>query len=247
MLGKGVVAATILCLAACGKDPILAAAERAKATDKRVLDDVAGPGPAAAATPAGTPGAEGQMSAGIPAEPSPGSPADPGPGTPGAVVPGSAEPVGEGIPAAPTPVRPPDPPPGKPTDPPPGLAGSPGRIVGPSVTISGDVVWADWKTGRVRVTAFDADHASRPKTPPQILAATELDRPGSFTIEVPENAGKVYMAAEVDENGDGRPGPLDPQGNADRFPISVSTSDIAGLTISLSKRDPPPGGIGEDF
>ena len=54
-------------------------------------------------------------------------------------------------------------------------------------------------------------------------------------------AGKVYVEASVDEDGDGRPGPQDPQGKADRFPVTVGDEGVDGLEIRLIKREPPPG------
>jgi hypothetical protein len=115
------------------------------------------------------------------------------------------------------------------------------------VKVSGVVVYEGWKSGGVRISAFDADHSAHPKTAPHIVGSSDIAAPGPFAMDVPENAGKVYVEAAVDENGDGRPGPLDPQGVADRYPITIGKSGIDGITVVLTKRDPPPGGAGEDF
>jgi hypothetical protein len=113
--------------------------------------------------------------------------------------------------------------------------------------LSGVVVYPAWTKGAVAVNAFDGDHGARSGTQPKIIGMTKIDRPGAFSVNVAQGAGKVYLEATIDEDGDGRPGPLDPQGQADRFPVTVGTDTITGLTITLTRRDPPPGGKGQDF
>jgi hypothetical protein len=45
---------------------------------------------------------------------------------------------------------------------------------------------------------------------------------------------------------DGRPGPQDPQGKADRSPVTVESSPVSGLTVTLTRREPPPGSNTQD-
>lgn len=267
----GVAIVTIWGLAACGRDPILekaeaeAAARRARATEAR--GETAPPAGVPGAPPAGEPGAgvpgaaqpgdpsggpfgevgpDGQPLPGIPEEPAPGVPTEPPPGAPGAppeAVPGSAAPVD---PSAPRPGIPMEPAPGIPDQPPPG-AGAAGAPLGPTVAVSGEIVYADWRAGSIRITAFDGDHALTTGKRPNVIAFADVDRPGPFLLNVPEKAGKVYIEAALDENGDGRPGPLDPQGQADRFPVTVAEKPVSGVEIRLKRREPPPGGRGQDY
>ena len=79
------------------------------------------------------------------------------------------------------------------------------------------------------------------------MASAEATGPGPFTMTVPQNAGKLYIEAAIDEDADGKPGPQDPQGNADRFPVTVGASAIDGLTISLIKRPSPEKGTKSDY
>jgi hypothetical protein len=206
---------------------------------------MAGGGAGGAGGDPGAVGPDGQPLPGRPEAPTPGIPTEPAPGLPGSpqvAVPGTAVSV---APGAPAPGIPTEPAPGIPTQPPPGQAA--GGPQGPTVAVSGTIVYAGYKAGKIKITAFDGDHAVGTKTRPKVIAMGELDRPGAFTLQVAEGAGKVYIEASADEDGDGKPGPLDPQGKADRSPVTVGTSSVSGLTITLTKRDPPPGGRGEDF
>lgn len=226
----------------CGKDPILEAADEAAATAT-----------APEGSPPGQPPGEakranvGDPQPGTPGTPVPGTPGTPVPGTPGAPVPGSPGTPIPGDPGAPTPGRPDEPKPGIPEEPKPGAPGSPQPFTGPTAKISGTVEFSAYKTGKVRITAFDGDHSAHTATPPRVVGSAEAETPGAFTIELPQNAGKVYLEAVIDEDGDSRPGPQDPQGKADRYPVTVRESDISGVVIELTKRAPPPTGTKEDF
>lgn len=265
MRARGVAIVTICGLLGCGRDPILEKAEADRAAARAARGDGAqGPQPGVAGMPSGgtgVPGAaqpgsasggdpgalgpDGQPLPGMPEEPTPGVPEEPTPGVPGS--PPSATPgsVASVEPGSPRPGIPVEPAPGIPSEPPPGQGG--GGPQGPTVAVSGEVVYAGWKAGRVKIAAFDGDHAASAGSRPKVIAMTELDRPGPFTVQVAENAGKVYFEASVDEDGDGRPGPLDPQGKADRFPVTVAAKAVTGLEIEVTKRAPPPGGRGADF
>ncbi len=275
MRAWAVAIVTVWGFAACGRDPILekaeataaaADADRAAGRPRGSPSGAGGAGGApsgagGATAGAGIPGAaqpgdasggagapvgpDGQPLAGAPVPPTPGVPDEPTPGVPGspvAATPGSAAAVDPG---SPRPGIPDEPAPGIPSQPPPGSgAGGP---TGPTVAVSGEVVFAAWKGGRVKVSAFDGDHAAAAGGRPNVIGMTELDRPGPFVVAIAEGAGKVYFEAAIDEDGDGRPGPLDPQGNADRFPVTISDDAVGGLRIALTRREPPPGGRGEDF
>jgi len=297
MIRGAVFAATLAALGACGKDPILEAAEEAQAEEaaragsagasgasgvRPVASRLPGAGaPAAEAAPAGAAAgvaapADGDPEAvsavrkvpstlfdapaaaspgvGVPEDPTPAPPGQPQPGVPSAPAAGTptsptpvaATPTGKGVPGAPTPVKPQDPLPGRPSEPAPGLPGSAPPTQGPVVSISGTVRFKEWSAGKVRVTAFDADHQSHPKVPPKVVGVAQLDKPGAFSMSLPASAGKTYIEATVDVDGDGRPGRLEPVGIADRYPVTVGTSDVTGVTVEVKKVAPPPGGVGED-
>jgi hypothetical protein len=243
-----------LLLAACGEDEILLrAAEADKAgnaagassppADVPSATPVAGaPTPVAGtATPvAGAP----TPVAGTPSPPKPGIPGTPAPGVPGG--PTSAGPAGAptpGAPAAPKPGIPTPPKPGIPTQPPPGgKPGVPGQVSGPTVEVRGSITWAGWRAGEVKITAFDGDHSGAAGArAPKVVAFASVPRPGAYTLLVPQDAGKVYLEAAVDIDGDGRPGPLEPQGRADRYPVTVGRAAIDGVDIALKEREAPPG------
>jgi len=173
--------------------------------------------------------------AGTPTPPKPGIPGSPPPGAPGAP---NAGPAGAPRPGIPTPPKP-----GIPTQPPPGgKAGTPGQVSGPTVAVKGTVAWAGWRAGEVKISAFDADHSGAAGAKaPKVVAFASVARPGPYTILVPQNAGKVYLEAAVDADGDGRPGPLEPQGRADRYPVTVGTAVVDGVDIALREREAPPG------
>ncbi len=195
---------------------------------------------AGAATPVpGTP----TPVAGIPTPPKPGIPGSPTPGAPGSPSAGPAGAPSPGQAAAPKPGIPTPPKPGIPTQPPPGgKPGVPGQVSGPTVAVKGAVIWAAWRAGEVKITAFDGDHSGAAGAKaPKVVAFASIARPGPYSILVPQNAGKVYLEAAVDADGDGRPGPLEPQGRAARYPVTVGTAVIDGVDIALTQREAPPG------
>lgn len=259
MRNFGVVIVTLCGLIACGKDPILeqAEAEAAAAAAARTGPEQAAgvPAPPPPGTPAGgipggegapTPmGPDGQPLPGAPDEPAPGVPSEPSPGAPGSPQVATAGGAPAVKPGAPAPGVPTEPAPGIPSEPPPGGGG--GGPKGPTVVLSGVVTFPEWKKGKVKISAFDGDHGTTGGGRPNVVAMAEVDKPGPFTIAVAENAGKIYLEAAVDEDGDGRPGPLDPQGKASRFPVTVAARAVDGLEIVLTHRAPPPGGRGTDF
>ncbi len=210
-----------------------------------------------------------QLGAGVPTDPAPAPLGVGTPGTPPPIAPGDPAPVAPGDPAPgapgdPVPGRAADPVPGKPVEPAPHNPGSPAGIPGvpptrggggggvtapsgPLTTVTGLISFPEWRAGAVRITAFDGEHAMAQGRQVRVVAEARIDRPGGFTMQVPEDAGSLYIEAAVDEDGDGRPGPLDPQGRADPYPIRVRTDPVTGVTIRLSRRAPPEDQPKDDF
>lgn len=256
-----------LVLSGCGEDPILKRAREQAGADAAASSAATPPpGGAPPGTPSETPPPAGAQTPGDPGAQAPGlpggvgatPPADPSVPPPGGAIgaPGSLNPsqaAGKpGVPVEPKPA--PEGSPGGGTPGIPGVGSSSGKGAaaapppsGPTVTISGVIAYAGWKGGEVRIDGFDGDH-SKHGLHPAVVTSTRIDRPGPFTLTVAQGLGKLYIEAAVDEDKDGKPGPLDPAGAADRYPVTVGDKDIVGLAITLIKREPPPGaGKGKDF
>lgn len=244
-----ILACGFACGFGCARDDILVAADERSPAKRTVTSPPAAP-PLQPAGPSVAGGAgvvgPGEPVPGVPVEPlpgvaTPGSPGSPGevrPGVPGEPVPGVAPATAAGVPSAPAP--------GVPVAPKPAPAGAPQPNSGPQVAISGSVQFDDYKRGSVRVTVFDADHSKRSATPPRVLGVAEVAAPGSFTVNVPVGSGKVYIEGSVDEDGDGRPSPQEPQGKADRYPVTVGSTLVTDMVIVLERRAPPPSGEKRD-
>ena len=112
--------------------------------------------------------------------------------------------------------------------------------------VDGTVEYAAWKQGRVRIDAFDGDHTVHGNRP-GVVASARLERPGKFSLLVPQGSGRIYVEAVVDEDGDGKPGPQDPRGTADRYPVTIEEEAVVGLSIKLVKHDAPGGKGTQDF
>lgn len=232
-------------LIACGRDDILVEADA-----RGAQAGVAQPGQPAAAQPGQPIGAQPASGAGgvpgVPAQPSPGVASPGSPGVPGAVTPGVPSEPTPGV-AAPTTAGVPDAPaPGIPVAPKPAPPGTPQPSSGPQVALSGTIDFNAWTAGHVRITVFDGDHSRPSATPPRVLGMAEVARPGPFTVSVPLGAGKVYIEGSVDEDADGRPGPQEPQGKADRYPVTVGSDPVSDLVVTLDRRAAPPTGEKRD-
>lgn len=240
MRARFVIVAT-LWLLACGEDPILARAREDAAAAAMPAEAGAPPAGDPSSPPPGgavgvPPAAGGETAKGVASEPEPVKAPDPPrapPGAPGGGAPGiPGQEGGAGVPGAG----------GQPGDP-----ATPPPTSGPTITVTGTVVYSAWKKGEVRVDAFDGDHSVH-GTHPGVVASARLTKPGSFTLTVPENTGKLYIEAVVDEDQDGRPGPQDPMGTAERYPVTVETSPVEGIAIKLVKHEAPTDGKGKgDF
>jgi hypothetical protein len=200
----------LLALACGGRDPIL---DRADSLDE----------PSGGASASGTAGNHGATAAapparGTPSEPAKVQPASPAPAAPGDPSPGQTE--------APKPVQAQPPPP-------------PGTVGG--TTLAGTVVLPDYRSGTIRVDVFDGDQraASGGGKRPGVVAMARLEAPGPFSVQVPADVREVWIGAYVDEDGDGRPGPLDPEVWYKGNPVDVS-SGSPEVELVLVRREPPP-------
>lgn len=198
----------LLCLGACGSDPIL----------ERAAELEAGGGAATAegASAEGAPASTGRSKGGgaapvLTGEPEPDvvTPAEPAPGVPE------------------------EPRPGDPGEPPPGEPGPPGQPAptGPSVTLSGTVRVPSYTKGVVRIDLFDGDQRDLEGPRPAVVAVTRVERPGAWSARVPEGQ-PVWIGAYVDVDGDGRPAPSEPSGWYAANPVEAE-ADVGGLELVL--------------
>ncbi len=151
----------------------------------------------------------------------------------------------------PPPGAPEQPLPGVPEDPTPGAPGAPGapgeEVVtpgaptqGPTVTLKGEVRYRDHQAGKVRVDVFDGDQRDFSERP-GVVGWAELTGPGTFEIQVPQSAGKVWLSAFNDANSDGKPGHGDPTGYLEANPVTLDDDIVSGLIITLEYNPRPEG------
>jgi len=216
-LGLGTAATTL----GCGSDPILAMADQERAEEHGTAGDVQTP-PAQAHPP--NPGQTAPPQAGDPGQPGAGSPIQPPPGAPNQPQPGVPE----------------DPTPGAPGAPQDQTAPATAPEDGPSVTLKGRVRYAEYKSGKVRVDVFDGDQRDFSKRP-GVVGWAELTAPGDFEVTVPTSAGKVWLSAFNDANGNGAPDDMDPTGHLEDNPIRLSDDTLTGLVIDLEYNPRPEG------
>ena len=143
----------------------------------------------------------------------------------------------------PEPVQADDPPPGKPQPPEP----APARDSREQITLSGSISVQTWGGGPIRVDVFDGDQRASAGTGqrPSVVAQTNIERPGSFSLLVPKSAESVWIGAFADDNKNGRPDPADPTGWYSGNPLTPS-DDQDAIELSLSVEAPPDAGQGLD-
>lgn len=115
------------------------------------------------------------------------------------------------------------------------------------VVLSGTITVENWSGGAIRLDIFDGDQRAAaggegPK--PSIVAVHEVAEPGSFSLEIPKDAGQVWVGGFADEDRDGRPSPTDPSGWYSGNPVSTA-ADQAGLALVFEPPPPPPPGSEE--
>ena len=205
----------------CGGDPILTRADQERAEE-------------------GSAGQGDPYAPGTLRNPGPGQPGQPTPGDPGQPEQGAAVQPPPGAPDQPQPGMPDQPRPGVP-DQPGGQAADPGvPSEGPMVRIQGEVRYAGYSQGKVRVDVFDGDQRDHTKRP-GVVGWADLDGPGPFDLAVSQASGKVWLSAFNDANGDGRPGHEDPTGFMADNPLVLDEDAISGVVIEL-KLNPKPDG-----
>lgn len=206
-------------MSGCADDPILA-----RADEERAEEIEAGPSSASGDGVTPPPGATNQPSPGQAAVPVPADPSKPPPGAP-------AQPA-----------------PGIPEEPQPAAPGAPGGAAiqpetpdeGPTTVLSGEVRYADYRRGPVRIDIFDGDQRDF-SARPRVVGKAELSGPGAFEITVPRSVGEVWISAFNDADSDNKPDQDDPTGFCAGNPVQLDRDEIGKLVIELEYNPPPEG------
>jgi len=119
------------------------------------------------------------------------------------------------------------------------VPGQPGSD-GPQVRVEGTITVPDWKPGgSVRIDVFDGDQRDLSAPRPSVVGMARLSEPGAFSVSVPASAGRVWLGAYADLNGDDRPSPSEPSGWYGGNPIDLSGA-ATGIDLRLTVEAPPP-------
>ena len=259
---------------ACGSDPILDRAEVLAAEEETTTPVVVSDAktePSEGQTP-GIP--DETMTPGIPDEPAPappgtetegvvaGVPEEPEPAAAGSDT-GSAA-VTPGVPEEPEPAPPGTPggsdtgggaiTPGVPEEPEPAAPGSPGGgdhddkvpgYQGATVTLKGRVSMDESIQAKIYIDVFDGDQRNTAGDRPSLVTVHSLPGPGSFEMEVPISAKRIWMSAYADITKDNRPTKGEPTGWYPGNPVFLD-GPPASIVIELVA-DKKPVGLGLDF
>ncbi len=203
---------TILLVFGCGEDPILAKANSKKAPDPVPTLSDQSDGKATEEQPA-----EQTMPTIAPPKNSPQSS------------------VGQLPKVAPPSVEPPKEQPKDAVPPPP-----PNPKDGEFITISGTIDAKNPNDKPIRIDIFDGDQRNIGGKRPSVVVSTTVEAGPEFEIFLPKKEQMLWVGAYIDEDGNGRPGPLDPSGWYSNNPIS-GESDHSRVVLTLGiPNDAPP-------
>jgi len=104
------------------------------------------------------------------------------------------------------------------------------------VVISGTITYADYMGGEILYAAFTSKDYQT-STP---IATGKISSPGTYSIQVPINSGQVWIVANNDVNGNGKPDPDEPHGELET-PVTVSAINIEKVNITLMIGGAPTG------
>jgi hypothetical protein len=196
--------------------------------------------------------------AGTPEEPAPAPPGTAGGADTGAVA------VTPGVPEEPTPAPPgtaagadtgaASVTPGVPEEPEPGQPGAPGgaehegkieQIEGPQIKIKGRIDMDPSILSKVYIDVFDGDQRNIAGERPSLVRVVTLQGAGTFEIEIPVSAKRVWLSAYADTSEDNRPTKGEPTGWYSGNPIFLdSPPSLIVIELVSDKKDV---GLGLDF
>ncbi len=102
---------------------------------------------------------------------------------------------------------------------------------GPTLTISGRVIFPEYESGEITV------FASRTYLGPPDISLTVIPRPGEYSLKAPQNFGEIYIIAR-------NPKPADrlnknitkPFGRYSNNPLKAGSFDIKGVNLVINSR-----------
>jgi len=144
-------------------------------------------------------------------------------------------PIGQIPKVAPPTVEPPKEQPQEAVPPPP-----PNPKDGDFITIKGTINANNPTNKAIRIDIFDGDQRNIGGKRPSVVVSQTVDLGPDFEIFLPKEDQQLWIGAYIDEDEDGRPGPMDPSGWYAGNPISGS-SDSSNITLILGiPNDAPP-------
>ena len=144
-------------------------------------------------------------------------------------------PIGQLPKVAPPAVEPPKEQPQEAVPPPP-----PNPKDGEFITISGTIEATNPSNKPIRIDIFDGDQRNIGGKRPSVVVSTIVDAGPTFEIFLPKKDQMLWVGAYIDEDDNGRPGPLDPSGWYVDNPISgeVDNSKVI-LKLGIPNDAPP--------
>lgn len=111
---------------------------------------------------------------------------------------------------------------------------------GDFVTFKGTVEANNPNQRPIRIDIFDGDQQNIGGKRPSVVVSTTVESGNKFEIFIPKKEHHLWVGAYIDEDNDGRPGPMDPSGWYSGNPLSGSTNQQA-IVIQLGiPNDAPP-------
>lgn len=111
---------------------------------------------------------------------------------------------------------------------------------GEFIKISGTIEATNPNNKPIRIDIFDGDQRNIGGKRPSVVVSTTVEAGPQFEIALPKKSQMLWVGAYIDEDGNGRPGPLDPSGWYSGNPIS-GESDHSRIILTLGiPNDAPP-------
>ena len=109
-----------------------------------------------------------------------------------------------------------------------------------SLLLSGTIDAKKSNNKPIRIDIFDGDQRNIGGKRPSVVVSTTVEAGPEFEIALPKKSQMLWVGAYIDEDGNGRPGPLDPSGWYTENPIS-GESDHSRIILTLGiPNDAPP-------
>ena len=111
---------------------------------------------------------------------------------------------------------------------------------GEFITITGTIDANNPNNKPIRIDIFDGDQRNIGGKRPSVVVSTTVEAGPEFEISLPKKEQMLWVGAYIDEDGNGRPGPLDPSGWYSGNPIS-GEADHSRIVLTLGiPNDAPP-------